>query len=164
MVTALLIGLVGQLPGSATEPATPDPLSPGGAWHEIGPEQDFRTAQSNTVPHFPDSDTGHRTVEENTAAGTAFGDPVAANDPDTGDTLTYALVDHNSSGGFRHFSINSSTGQLLTKNPLDFETKSTYTLSVRVRDGRGAVSQDFLLGDYIRECPNVLGSATVVAP
>ena len=52
----------------------------------------------NNIPVFPDQDpdtpgdqSTHTTreVEENTAAGVNIGDPVAADDQDTGDTLTY---------------------------------------------------------------------------
>ena len=45
----------------------------------------------NEAPEFPASETGDRTVAENTAADEDIGAPVAATDPDNGDTLTYTL-------------------------------------------------------------------------
>ena len=44
----------------------------------------------NEAPEFP-TETGARSVAENTAAGQPIGDAVSATDPDTNDTLTYSL-------------------------------------------------------------------------
>ena len=44
----------------------------------------------NEPPEF-DSATATREVPENAEAGENIGDPVTANDPDTGDTQTYTL-------------------------------------------------------------------------
>ena len=75
-----------------------------------------------------------REVPENTAAGESIGAPVAATDPDTGDTLTYTLgVDDAAS-----FDIDESTGQLQTKAPLDHETKDSYTVTVTATDPENA--------------------------
>ena len=76
---------------------------------------------------------GNRTtrfVKENTPAGVNIGSPVSATDEDD-DTLTYTL------GGLNavSFSIVSTTGQLKTKAPLDFERKNAYTVTVTVSDG-----------------------------
>ena len=77
-------------------------------------------------------------VAEKTAANQDVGDPVTATDsnntaenPNT-DTLTYSL--RGTDGG--SFTINSSTGQIKTKDDLDYETKSTYYVAVFVRDGK----------------------------
>ena len=64
--------------------------------------------------------------------GTAFGDPVAATDDDTGDTLTYQLH----STVVPTFTIDTSTGQISTSGPLDFETTSSYVAPVYVRDSK----------------------------
>ena len=48
-------------------------------------------AVSNNAPVFPATETGARSVAENTASGQNVGSPVAATDADTGDTLTYSL-------------------------------------------------------------------------
>ena len=78
--------------------------------------------------------TATREVAENTATDTAFGDPVTAEDPDAGATLTHTL------GGVdaASFAIVASTGQLKTKAALDHETKDSYSLVVSVTDGLNA--------------------------
>ena len=75
-----------------------------------------------------------RGVTENTAAGHDIGAPLAAVDPDRGDTLTYTLEGEDAES----FDIDPVTGQLWTKAALDYETKTSYSLVVRVADGRGA--------------------------
>ena len=87
----------------------------------------------NEAPEFPDTETGERNVDENTAAGENIGDAVAATDPDEGDTLTYTL------GGadMASFAIDPATGQLMTKAALDFETKASYSVEVTATDGDG---------------------------
>ncbi len=73
-----------------------------------------------------------RTVAENTASGVDIGSAISATDAD-GDTLTYTLGGTDASA----FSIDSTTGQLKTKAALDYETKSSYTVTVSVSDGKG---------------------------
>ena len=70
-------------------------------------------------------------MAENTATGTDIGDPVMAMDADAGDTLTYTL------GGadMASFDIDPATGQLMTKDPLDFETMPSHTVTVTASDG-----------------------------
>ena len=72
-------------------------------------------------------------VDENTAAGENVGDPVMAMDEDEGDTLTYAV------GGddMASFAIDSATGQLMTMAALDYETKSSYSVTVMATDSDG---------------------------
>ena len=87
---------------------------------------------------------GNRCVEENTPSGVNIGAPISATDADEtdlefGNTLTYKL------GGtdVASFDIDSSTGQLITKAPLDFENphggsgndSNTYSVTVTVDDG-----------------------------
>ena len=46
----------------------------------------------NEPPEFPSTETGDRSVAENTPASQNIGTPVSATDPDAGDTtLTYTL-------------------------------------------------------------------------
>ena len=85
------------------------------------------------APEFPASETGARSVAENTAAGVNIGDPVAAADDD-GDTLTYTLGGTDAAS----FAIDTASGQLRTKAPLDHETKSSYSVTVSVRDSKDA--------------------------
>ena len=95
----------------------------------------------NTVhaadPLFDDS--SGRTVPENTPPGVNIGTPISATDADEtgenalefGNTLTYKL------GGTDAalFDIDASTGQLITKTPLDAEGDGTYSVTVTVDDG-----------------------------
>ena len=89
------------------------------------------TRAPNTPPTFTDGLTTTRGVEENTATDVDIGDPVAATDTEN-DTLTYSL-DTTSAASF---DIISTTGQLQTKADLDFEDKSSYTVTVSVRDSK----------------------------
>ena len=72
-----------------------------------------------------------RSVAENTAAGMAIGDPVAATDED-GDALTYTLWGDDAGS----FGIDSATGQLMTSAALDYETKMSYTVTVTASSGK----------------------------
>ena len=83
-------------------------------------------------PVFTDGDTTTRSVAENAGRGTNVGSPVAATDADN-DTLTYTL----SGADAASFTIVSTSGQLQTNATLDYETKSSYTVTVDVSDGYG---------------------------
>ncbi|MCY4584299.1 MAG: cadherin domain-containing protein, partial [Chloroflexi bacterium] len=89
---------------------------------------------TNTAPVFGQSSVIF-TVVENTAADTDIGSPVSATDAE-GDAITYSLVGAEAAA----FAIDASTGQVRTKDPLDFETKSSYAFQVRAEDDRGASS------------------------
>ena len=84
----------------------------------------------NDAPAFV-SNTAIRSVAENTGAGVNIGGPVQATDANN-DTLTYSLRD----GDAASFDIESTTGQLKTKEPLDYETKASYEVTVAAGDGR----------------------------
>ena len=86
---------------------------------------------SNQGPTF-DMATTTREVAENTAAGMNIGDPVTATDPDE-DTLTYALSGDDAAS----FGFDTSTGQLMTMAALDYETKSSYMVTVTATDPDG---------------------------
>ena len=86
-------------------------------------------AQTNNAPQFPSSETGARTVDENTPWYQNIGDPVVATDPDD-DKLTYSLENARTSP----FTIDRFTGQLQTGAPLDYETEATYTVKVIATD------------------------------
>ena len=84
------------------------------------------------APEFPATETGARSVAENTEAGQNIGDPVTATDDDDDDSLTYSLgVDDVES-----FDIVDSSGQLRTKATLDYETQASYTVIVSVSDSK----------------------------
>ena len=86
----------------------------------------------NEAPQFPGSGTA-RSVAENTAAGENVGAPVEATDPED-DSLTYALGGTDAA----FFDIAASTGQLLTKAALNLSSKSSYSVTVSVSDGKNA--------------------------
>ena len=77
-----------------------------------------------------------RSVPENTPPGVNIGNPISATDADEGtveygQTLTYTLGGTDAAS----FDIDTSTGQLITKAPLNFETKDRYSVTVTVDDG-----------------------------
>ncbi len=90
------------------------------------------TGSTNNQPAFSD-DADTRSVAENTASSTQFGDAVTATDSDTSDTLTYSLP-----GGFSTFTIDTNTGQLETLAMLNHEETSSYLVPVYVRDNKDA--------------------------
>ena len=83
---------------------------------------------SNRAPIFA-SLTANRSVDENTPSGRNIGAPVTATDPDN-DSLTYALSGADGSA----FNIDRTSGQMMTRAALDYETKSTYTVVVTATD------------------------------
>ena len=87
----------------------------------------------NRTPSFTEGAAATRTVAENTAAGQDIGAPLEAVDPDRRDTLTYTLEDEDAAS----FDIDVATGQLRTKAALDYETRTSYVLTMRVEDRRG---------------------------
>jgi hypothetical protein len=85
---------------------------------------------TGNAPAFA-ADEMTRSVAENTAAGMAIGDPVAATDED-GDALTYTLGGDDADS----FAIDAATGQLTTSAALDYETKMSYTVTVTASSGK----------------------------
>ena len=97
-----------------------------GPWSESG----WGTTGRNSAPSFGATTTS-RSVAETTEPGQPIGNPVQATDPDPGDTLTYSLEDNDDAAAF---DIDAATGQLLTKAALDYETRSSYSVTVVARD------------------------------
>ena len=87
----------------------------------------------NRTPSFTEGDAATRTVAENTVAGQDIGAPLEAVDPDRRDTLTCTLEGEDAES----FDIDAATGQLRTKAALDYETRTSYTLTAGVKDRRG---------------------------
>ena len=108
-----------------------------------------KTPYLNSAPVFQDDEgeeitTGvQRSVAENSRAGTAVGDPVAATDPGEfgPDTLTYTLSDNDAAS----FDINSGTGQIRVKAGKipDFETTPSYTVTVTAKDPSDTETTEF---------------------
>ena len=88
-------------------------------------------ASENRRPRFASSEDGRRSISENTREGVNIGAPVAAEDPEN-DRLTYTISGPDSNA----FQIISRTGQLRTKEALDFEVQSVYWFTISVHDGR----------------------------
>ena len=93
---------------------------------------DVDDAAENDTPVFTDGDSTTRAIAENTGSGENIGDPVSATDTDN-DVLTYSLGGTDAAS----FTIDSTTGQLQTKAELDYETKTSYTVTVSVSDVDG---------------------------
>ena len=106
----------------------------------------------NDAPLFPGATTT-REVSENTPAGQHVDAPVDATDPDDRN-LTYSLIGTDA----RHFDIATSTGQILTKSELDYESsKKSYTVIVQVTDGRDVEgAADSVIDDTIEVTINIL--------
>ena len=83
----------------------------------------------NNVPVFTESPTTTRSVAENTPAEEKIEDPISATDAD-GDRLQYFI----SGTDYLSFNINTNTGQLKTRIPLDYEIKNEYNIQILVRD------------------------------
>ena len=114
----------------------------------------------NAAPEFPATETGDRSVAENTAAGDNVGDPVTAMDADRDDTLTYALSGTDAAS----FDIDMGTGQIMVGagTMLDFETTTSYMVVVTATDGSGANDTQMVTISVtnVDEQPVVAGEAT----
>jgi len=77
-------------------------------------------------------------VVENSTLGTTVGFATST-DSDAGDTRNYSILSGNINGAF---GINAGSGEIVVLNPaaLDFETITTFTLTVEVSDAVGASS------------------------
>ena len=84
----------------------------------------------NRAPVFTDGSSTTRAVAENTDSGQNIGTMISATDPNTGDTLTYTLGGADAAS----FSIDGTTGQLQTSAALDYETQTSYTVTITVSD------------------------------
>ena len=86
----------------------------------------------NTAPKFAAA-AYTREVAENTAAGMPIGDPVTAADNE-GNALTYSM----SGADAASLTIGRTSGQIRTKDALDYETEpNTYTVTVTAADPAG---------------------------
>ena len=90
------------------------------------------TGPSNSRPSFDRTESlVTLRVDENTRAGQNVGSAVSASDADS-NTLRYSLE----GPGKDSFTILSSSGQIRTRSPLDFETRKSYSVTVKVDDGQ----------------------------
>ena len=107
-------------------------VSDGSATDTISVTIDVTDVEENNAPVFVEGNAAERSIPENTSAGKNIGSPVSATDLDE-DILTYSL----SGADAASFGIVSTTGQLRTRAPLDYEKKNTYSVTVTVSDGEG---------------------------
>ena len=116
---------------------------------------------ANNAPVFTDGTSTTRSVAENTASGQDIGTAIAATDADSGDTLEYTLGGTDAAS----FAIVSTSGQLQTSAALDYETTSSYAVTVSVLDGNGgsdSISVTITVMD-VAEQPATPGAPTVSA-
>ena len=113
-----------RLPVVPVTPTTDDSTTGGGS-----------SAPTGRDPRFVEGVRALRSVEANAEPGTPVGEPLWAVDPDS-TNLAYSLIGADGDEDF--FTIDKETGQLRIKAALDYETKRTYNLVVRVRDNQGA--------------------------
>ena len=93
---------------------------------------DVNERPPNKAPVFTDGDSTTRTVPETMPSNRNIGRPIAATDANN-DILTYTLGGRDAAS----FRMLSTTGQLRTSAALDYETKTSYTVTVSASDGKG---------------------------
>ena len=76
------------------------------------------------------------TLAEDAAVAAAVGS-VSASDPNDGDTVTYAITAGNTGDAF---AINAANGAITVAGALDYETTSTYSLTVQASDSESAAT------------------------
>ena len=116
--------------GVQSQSFTLDPNAPG----DYDVSVTINVTDKNDQPEFPGA-TASRSVAENSASGTNVGAAVAASDQD-GDTLYYTLTGTDASS----FDVGATTGQITVASgtSLDYETKSSYSVTVNVSDKKNA--------------------------
>ena len=87
----------------------------------------------NEAPYFIDNVYAARTIDENGSSGTNVA-RVHAEDLE-GDSITYSITAGNTGN---KFTINSSNGLIETAGALDYETTSSYTLTITATDEHSA--------------------------
>ena len=95
---------------------------------KVGPVRQAVAPQAvNTPARFSGSSTTRRVAEN--AANANVGSPVTATDAESS-RLSYSLIGANAAA----FTIGQYTGQLQTRAALDYEAKSSYSVTVRATD------------------------------
>ncbi|QQL44668.1 cadherin domain-containing protein [Sulfuriroseicoccus oceanibius] len=126
-----------------------------GNWNEFDNFKLVTVRPAGPVNQVPVASDATFAVAEDVVIGSTVG-TVSASDPDAGDTLSYAITAGNAGG---EFAINSSTGEITTAAPLDYETTTSYALTVTVTDD-GTPS----LSDAAAVTVNVTDVVEVTAP
>ena len=106
----------------------------GDAYTEMwGVESDAESVETATCPPEFGQDSYTFFIVDTAATDSVVG-AVSATDPDTGDTVTYAITGGNNDG---KFSINTATGQLTVAGAFAIASTPYYTLTVEASDGQG---------------------------
>ena len=125
---------------------------------EPAPRSDDRVVRAD--PMFGAAHATTISVAENTASGTDIGSPYTATDMDNG-TLTY----HLSGTDVLSFSIVETTGQVQTSAALNFEVKTSYMVTVGVRNTGDTTDDDTIdvtinITD-VNEAPTITNSGLI---
>ena len=109
----------------------------GDAYTEMwGSESDAVSVATATCnPEFGE-DSYYFFILDTTAADSAVG-TVPATDPDTNDTVSYAITGGNEDG---KFAISTTTGQLTSAETFDIASTPYYSLTVEASDGQGGTA------------------------
>ena len=120
------------------------------------------TGPSNSRPRFdrPVAVVELR-IDENTRSGQNLGSAISASDADS-NSLTYTLE----GPGADSFTIVSTSGQIRTRSPLDYETRRRYSLAVKVDDRQKrsnsvATKSVTIIVDDVQEPPSPPAAPTV---
>ena len=105
----------------------------------------------NIAPVFTEGNTATRSIAENTVTDVNIGTAVSATDADN-DTLTYTLSGTDAAA----FDIDSTIGQLKTSASLDYETKTSYSITITVSDGKltASIAVTISVTDVDESVPN----------
>ena len=145
----VVVAVAAKAQGGATAQSL-DPNAPGSYKIPVS----ISVTDVNEAPTLPDIPKGQtnllRSVAENSATGSNVGPAVAAADQE-GDTLYYSLSGDNASD----FDIGETTGQITVKSALNYEAKTTYLITVNVKDkkddkGNADTAVDDTVGVYVR--------------
>ena len=101
------------------------------AWGEVWSDAASVTTDACNQPPAFDAASYSFSVFEDAASTEAVG-AVSATDPDTDDTVTYAITEGNADG---KFAIDAATGAITVAGALDHETTPSYLLTVAASDG-----------------------------
>ena len=103
-----------------------------------------------------------RDVAETTPPGRWIRPPIEAVNPDNEETHVYSLGGTDASS----FDISTSTGHIITKEPLDASSTSTYSVKVFIRDNEGetASSTSTATDDHIEVTINIFEGPEVTGP
>ena len=118
-------------------------------WGTPSSEETHATEACNQDPVF-DPDSYEFTVDEDAAVGDNVG-TVTASDLDEGDTVSYSISSGNEAG---QFSIDYSTGDITVVGALDYETTTSYTLTLEAddaKDGTDTATVNIAVGDVAED-------------